>query len=147
MTLEVTPIGDTHAFWDRLTSLKPQPCLLLRDNLTEASYVEMARKNCMFNIEYEGAWRDVIVFGMWNPDADVQEDIDALVGDGDFEILEEHPDASGVLLSNAISDAHREAMHQVFEIEKVEIEGKPREQIVLVWYTPQFYVRKKNADD
>ena len=148
MKLEVTPVKDIEAFEKRLYTDEPQPCLLLRADLGEAYYVDLVRSFVVFHIEHEGEMRDILLFGVYQPgtviELDEHERMEALTtGEGNWDFIDEHPDATGVLLSASLTAKQREAIHAVFEMEEVEIDGEAREQIQVVWFTPRF--RKKEG--
>ena len=143
MKLEVTPVKDIEAFEKRLYTDTPQPCLLLRAELNEATLVNLVKNFIVFHIEHEGKWRDVLLFGVWRPETvielDEQERMDALTErEGNWDFIDEHPDATGVLLSASLTAKQREAVRTMFEIEEVEIDGVAREQIKVAWFTPKF---------
>ena len=145
--LDVTPVNDIDAFERRLYTDEPQPCLLLRDDLAESTYIDLVRSFVVFHLEHEGEMRDVLLFGVYQPGTVVELDkhqrMEALsTGEGNWEFIVEHPDATGVLLSANLTTTQREKIHAVFEIEDVEIEGEPREQIQVVWFTPRFRKRE-----
>ena len=145
--LEVTPKGDEDAYWARLLSQKPQPCFVMRDDLDDQTVIALAHNFCLFYVPLNNGWRHILLFGMEHPEsthpATVQARFEMLKGSDGYSLLEEHTETA-VLLSTGITEEQRKGLHSLFVVQEVEIGGVAREQIPLVWYTPQFEVKEKD---
>lgn len=129
---EVTPKGDIERLKARLRSPEPQACFVLNRNIADEQLFDIVQRCMVLTVRVDGEIRDLVVAGLWDPDSDVDDDVDT-EGVADWSLFSGKKTDKGFLLDKSLTKAQLSHLAHIFELEWVERDGEPHVQMRVVY--------------